>query len=658
MDDFERLIKGTALRRLLMPLALILIVATLGAGAPAASMAEPGDKAGAPGTRDLSFQSIRTDSPRDTLESFLRTSGELSDAILQYRSKKSVELAQHIAVLSGQVVALIDMSAVPSASRRERGAETAMVLLDVFGRIEPPVLEEVPDVKAIANDEGPVVWHVPNTLIKIAPIEEGPRKGEFLFGADTVRAAPRFFRGIEDRPLTPRMPFDTWTDMSRQITGPLIPAWLVQAVPKPLMSTWLDTPAWKVLLMISVYAVALLLAILLHRLLRRIEPADRLNRLLLRMVMPIAVLAAVTWPILTISRNLNLSGSAAYIDEFTQTILIYVAWAWLSWLFVRAVFEAVIRSPQISDESYDANMLRLVSSILGVIGIILILGVGGHELGLPVMSILAGFGIGGLAVALAIRPTLENLIGGFTLYFDKPVRVGDFCTFGGQTGTIEKIGIRSTQIRAMDRTLISVPNAQFADMQLVNWARCDQMLINEVIGVRYETTPDQLRFVLAKIREMLHSHPRIDPHTVRVRFAGYGDSSLNIDLRVYARTREWNDFFAIREDVFLRIYDIVTGAGTSFAFPSRTLYLGRDDGLDESARHTAEQHVREWRRSGRLPFPRFSEKQQEALEGGLDYPPRGSYEAGGEHLEAASGSERLSKEVDESDDKRDKQTPT
>ena len=297
--------------------------------------------------------------------------------------------------------------------------------------------------------------------------------------------------------------------------------------------------------------------------------------------MPIAVLAAVTWPILTISRNLNLSGSAAYIDEFTQTILIYVAWAWLSWLFVRAVFEAVIRSPQISDESYDANMLRLVSSILGVIGIILILGVGGHELGLPVMSILAGFGIGGLAVALAIRPTLENLIGGFTLYFDKPVRVGDFCTFGGQTGTIEKIGIRSTQIRAMDRTLISVPNAQFADMQLVNWARCDQMLINEVIGVRYETTPDQLRFVLAKIREMLHSHPRIDPHTVRVRFAGYGDSSLNIDLRVYARTREWNDFFAVREDVFLRIYDIVTGAGTSFAFPSRTLssrpgrWLGR-----------------------------------------------------------------------------------
>ena len=110
-------------------------------------------------------------------------------------------------------------------------------------------------------------------------MEEGPRKGEFLFTAQTVRAAPRFFRGIEELPLTPSMPFATWTDMSRQITGPLIPAWLVQAMPEPLLRTWLDTPAWKVLLMILVDGIAILLAILLYRSLRRIEPTDRLNRL-------------------------------------------------------------------------------------------------------------------------------------------------------------------------------------------------------------------------------------------------------------------------------------------------------------------------------------------------------------------------------------------
>src|SRR3546814_19281470 len=121
-------------------------------------------------------------------------------------------------------------------------------------------------------------------------------------------------------------------------------------------------------------------------------------------------------------------------------------------------------------------MLRLVARIVGTLGGIVILAVGAQEMGLPVLSLLAGLGIGGLAVALAIRPTLENLIGGFILFLDKPIRVGDFCTFGSQSGTVESIGVRSTQIRALDRTTISIPNAQFADMQIITWASCDEML--------------------------------------------------------------------------------------------------------------------------------------------------------------------------------------
>ena len=144
-----------------------------------------------------------------------------------------------------------------------------------------------------------------------------------------------------------------------------------------------------------------------------------------------------------------------------------------------------------------------------------------------------------------------------------------FAAIGDKTGTVEKIGIRSTQLRGTDRTLVTVPNAQFADMQIVNWARCDEMLINETIGLRYETTADQMRFFLANLREMLHAHPRINNDTVRVRFSGYGDSSLNVTIRVYAKTREWNDFHAIREDLFLRIYDLVNEAGSGFAFPRK-----------------------------------------------------------------------------------------
>jgi MscS family membrane protein len=209
-----------------------------------------------------------------------------------------------------------------------------------------------------------------------------------------------------------------------------------------------------------------------------------------------------------------------------------------------------------------------------------------------------------------------------------PLHIGDFCSFGDKTGTIESIGVRSTKLRALDRTLISIPNAALADMQLINYAKCDRMLIMTTIGLRYETEPDQLRYVLIKIREMLHAHPRIDSETIRVRFFEYGASSLDIQMRIYALTRDWNEFFAIREDVLLRINDIVPKAGTGFAFPSQTMYFSRDQGLNEKSSQAAVKAVQAWWRSGKLPFPRLSRERIEGLHGTLDYPPRGSVEAG------------------------------
>jgi len=179
-------------------------------------------------------------------------------------------------------------------------------------------------------------------------------------------------------------------------------------------------------------------------------------------------------------------------------------------------------------------------------------------------------------------------------------------------------------------------------MQLVNWAKCDQMLIEETISLRYETSPDQLRFVLAKLREMLHAHPRIDNKTIRVRFSGFGDSSLNITIRVYAKTRDRNEFHTIREDVFMRTFDEVIEAGSGFAFPSQTVYMGQDHGLDQERASAAIEQVETWRKSGRLPFPRLSADWLDQIEDTLDYPPRGSPEAGGDEELSPDGTKRPS----------------
>lgn len=216
---------------------------------------------------------------------------------------------------------------------------------------------------------------------------------------------------------------------------------------------------------------------------------------------------------------------------------------------------------------------RVVKVFLGAIALLLLL----QNLGFNVTGLIAGLGVGGLAIALAAQKSIANLFGGVSLIVDQPVRVGDFCHFGdGQSGTIEEIGLRSTRVRTLDRTVITIPNSEFSEIQIENYGARDKIRLFATLGLRYETTPDQLRAVLAELHKLLASHPMISDTPVRARFVAFGAYSLDVELSAYVRTSDLNEFLAVREDVFLRIMDVVQDCGTGFAFPSQTLYLGRD----------------------------------------------------------------------------------
>jgi MscS family membrane protein len=134
-------------------------------------------------------------------------------------------------------------------------------------------------------------------------------------------------------------------------------------------------------------------------------------------------------------------------------------------------------------------------------------------------------------------------------------------------------------------------------------------LYSTVLALRYETTPDQLRYVLARIREILLAHPKITPYDLGVRFHDFGEYSLNVKVFAYTRTREFAEYWAIREDINLRIMDLIREAGTGFAFPSTTEYFVADEGLDSERSLAAEEQVRAWRKKGKLPFPEFDRDQ-------------------------------------------------
>ena len=242
-------------------------------------------------------------------------------------------------------------------------------------------------------------------------------------------------------------------------------------------------------------------------------------------------------------------------------------------------------------------------------------------LGFNLTTVLAGLGIGGIAIAFAAQKTLENLFGGISVLADEVIRVGDYCRFVDRTGTVEDISLRSTRVRTDARTELSIPNGALATMNIENFTRRDKIFFNPVLSIRYETSADQLRYLLAEVRRMLYAHPKIESRSAGIRFANFDNSALRLEIFSYVLTRDSDEFNAIREDLLLRIMEIVENSGSSFAFPSQTLYMSRDSGLDQDKTATAEQQVRQWRDQHNLPFPDFAPADQSAFRDSIVYPP-------------------------------------
>jgi MscS family membrane protein len=246
------------------------------------------------------------------------------------------------------------------------------------------------------------------------------------------------------------------------------------------------------------------------------------------------------------------------------------------------------------------------------------------NVGYNVTTLVAGLGIGGVAVALAAQKSLEDVFGAVTVYGGRPVAVGDFCRFGDRVGTVEEIGLRWTRVRTLDDTLVSMPTGEFAQLALENFARRTKIWFHPTIRLRYETTPDQLRCVPVEIRTLFYSHPRVLADPARIRFVGFGESSLDLEVFAYVETTDYGEYLEIAEDLYLRIMTIIEEAGSGLALPARTQYVAPEAGLDTERAHAAEARVDEWRKQRELYLPRFPDERIAALRGSLPYPPEGA----------------------------------
>ena len=184
-----------------------------------------------------------------------------------------------------------------------------------------------------------------------------------------------------------------------------------------------------------------------------------------------------------------------------------------------------------------------------------------------VNAVLAGLGVGGIAVALAAQKTIENLFGGVSVISDKPVLVGDFCQFGGQVGTIEDIGLRSTRIRTLDRTIVTIPNASFSTMTLENYSKRDRMWFHPTIYLRRDTSPEKIRVMMNAIVDVLKSHPKVDPTDVPIRFTKIAKESFDLEIFAYVNSDDFNVYLQVQSELLLGIVEAAVRHSVEFAVP-------------------------------------------------------------------------------------------
>jgi MscS family membrane protein len=301
----------------------------------------------------------------------------------------------------------------------------------------------------------------------------------------------------------------------------------------------------------------------------------------------------------------------------------YIAYTVLLMGLLSLIRDYQIRKMQVAGNAQYVALLKPFTTIIKFTVLTIILLFWANQAGYDMSTILAGLGVGSLAVALAAQKTLENVIGAVTLYTARPVSAGDFCRFGNFFGTVEEIGLRSTLIRTLNRTLVVIPNSVFSSMEIENFSSRDRIRYFRNLRMRLLSS-EQTRFVLAEIRKLMLGHPRLLQETVSVRFEYIQDGNAMLRIDAGVNTTDFQQYLAVAEDLNLRIVDIVQDAGASFTGPGQLVQLQESEPTTAEQQAYYEKMLNELREQERLPFPDYSDAERRALKDTVEYPPKGS----------------------------------
>jgi MscS family membrane protein len=523
-----------------------LFVALLSFGASGASAAAAqgrptgADTANAPGLDADSVVQTSPGSPRAALEQFLSLSraGRYADAAAYLTLADTASGAR--AAVARQIKAVLD---------RDLWIDLDRISASASGNIDDGLPASVEQVGTVRRPNG---TSVPIRLVRTT----GDADISWRFSRRSVTQLAALYASLDDR-------------------------WILERVPDVLLRPGpFDLLRWQWLALPLLLAAAALVGALATRLLRAIVGRVVVrtgttwdDAVVERLHAPAAaaLTIAAVWVFLP---ALSLYAPAQDAAQRLTRVALFIVFFWALWRLVDVVRHVLAGTRWAVESPSSRSLLPLGARSVKIVVIALAAVAVLSMLGYPVGSLLAGLGIGGLALALAAQKTVENLFGAFSIGVDQPFREGDFVKVDDFVGTVEAIGLRSTRFRTLDRTIVTLPNGKVADMRLESFAVRDRLRLAAVIGLAYETTVAQMREVLAGFERVLRDQPKLWPDSFTVKFSALAASSLDVEVMAWFQTTDWGEFQLIRQEVLLRFMEVVERAGTSIAFPTRTVHLG------------------------------------------------------------------------------------
>ena len=549
-----------------------------------------------------------TSSPRATLFSFLDNMNRAYAAVKEahrenlnsaglFNSSSAVSKAEQAEILFMRAVECLDLSQLPQALKTDLSYEKALMLKEILDKTELPYFTEVPDEEDIEQEaELEKVleldsWRMPNADIVIARIEDGPRKGEYLFTARTIDRLDNYYQLVKD------LPYDKKNEVSEgfysfyiRSPGKLLPPKWISFVPDSLSErTYYSQTIWQWLgLFLTFVIVGLVIRFLFIRLIKAISNSSNQFALFRKGIFLLACALLIIFIDIIDDAFLNITGIFLI---WTRLILSFTMWLLLAgsvYFFINAISESLINSEKVSLKGIQRAYTKIISLLFSLIVAVFIFILGLSRLGISLIPLVTGAGIGGIAIALAARSTLENVIASFTIFTNKPFRLGHEIEMEGFRGTVVDIGLSKTTIRQLDGKIAIIPNKNIINATVENIQERPYWRKEMDIVISYADNPEMVQMAVDILKNVLSvkdvtnkvkaKHPnhiinRPD-HPPRVFFQNIKQDNQVIKIFYwYADSDKWA-FHEHEDYINFRIVESFKDAGIEFAIPTQIFKMG------------------------------------------------------------------------------------